>query len=91
MALQRRPLGQMRGEPGRPPGEAAGAMPMGGGMTPPPMDTASPRHLAPAMPMGMPGGGPTGVMPAPGGDAGMGMGGSDILAQLLALLGGRGR
>ena len=88
MAVTRRPLGQMRGEPGRPPMERAGPAAMGMGGPPPPMDTAPPRHLAPAMGGGIPGV-PEGVPGAPGMDAGMGMGGSDLVTQLMALLQGR--
>ena len=74
MAVQRRPLGQAQGPNGRPPSQGGGTM--GGGMGKmPSMDTAAPRHLASATPMG-PQGPP---MMQPGG-AGMpgaeGMGGA---------------
>ena len=99
MPVQRRPLGQ-GGQPGRP-SEGGGIM--GGGMKAPSMDTAAPRHLASAQPMGpsqppmqMPGMGggmsPMGANPMlqdPDSETGM-MGDGGVLMRLLAMLGGRG-
>ena len=73
---------------------------MGAGMGKVPMDTAAPRHLASAMPMGpqgppsmmspgSDGGGPNALLQDPNSPTGM-MGDGGILMRLLAMLGGRG-
>lgn len=78
---------------------------MGGGMGAgmgkmPPMDTAAPRHLASAMPMGPQGppamqgpggmgGDPSALLQDPNSPTGM-LGDGGILMRLLAMLGGRG-
>lgn len=71
---------------------------MSGGKMPP-MDTAAPRHLTSAMPMGpqgppsiqMPGAGgdPTTLLQDPNSPTGM-LGDGGVLMRLLAMLGGRG-